>query len=136
MSMNVDSLDELGAAFDAWRRRKRHARETVPDELIALAQRAVKKYGVKAVVGVTRLERARLFRNRPGRGTVQGAPRSQPKAAPTSAPGFSRLELGASSGGGPVAEVETVAGVTLRVFEATPEMVGLLSAICGFGEVR
>ena len=30
--MKVDSLDELKAAFAAWRKSKKHAREPMPDE--------------------------------------------------------------------------------------------------------
>jgi hypothetical protein len=36
----------------------------------------------------------------------------------------------------PIAEVETGSGVTLRLFEQTPELMGLLSAVCGFGGAR
>ena len=64
--MKVDSLDELKAAFAAWRRKKVHAREPMPEELRSRARRAARKHGEKAVVRVTRVERARLFRSRPG----------------------------------------------------------------------
>ena len=63
--MKVDSLDELRSAFAEWRRRKRHAREAMPEELLARARRATEKHGVTAVVAATRVERARLFRSRP-----------------------------------------------------------------------
>ena len=36
----------------------------------------------------------------------------------------------------PIAEVETGSGVTFRVFEQTPELMGLLSAVCGQGGIR
>jgi hypothetical protein len=155
-SMKVDSLDELKSAFEAWRRRKRHVRESMPQELLARARRATKQHGVRAVVGVTRVEGARLFRSRPARVEVAGAQRrsrpirskrarvkaqgersTKPKGVPGSVPPFSRLEVSAPSAPKPrpVAEVET-SGVTLRVFEQTPEMMGLLSAVCGFGGVR
>jgi hypothetical protein len=68
----------------------------------------------------------------------QEARRTKPKDIQV--PTFSRLELGApmtpSLRARPIAEVETGAGVTLRVFEQTPEMMGLLSAVCGVGGVR
>jgi hypothetical protein len=55
-------------------------------------------------------------------------------------PTYSRLELSApapsAARGRPIAEVEMGSGVTLRVFEQTPEMMGLVSAVCGFGGQR
>jgi len=135
--MKVDSLDELKSAFEEWRRRKRHVRESMPQELLARARRATKKHGVRAVARVTRVERARLFRSRPARVKAPGERSTKPKGVPGSVPAFSRLEVRAPSAAKPraVAEVET-SGVTLRVFEQTPEMMGLLSAVCGFGGVR
>jgi len=81
--MKVDSLDELKAAFAAWRRSKKHAREPMPEELRCRAQRATKKHGVRAVVRVTRVERARLLRATPARTKPNGAT-SKPKAVPKS----------------------------------------------------
>ena len=138
--MKVDSLDELKSAFQEWRRRKRHVRESMPQELLARAHRATKQHGVRAVVRVTRVERARLFRSRPAPGARVKAPGgrgTKPKGVSGSVPTFSRLEVSAPSAPKrrPVAEVET-SGVTLRVFEPTPEMMELLSAVCGFGGVR
>jgi hypothetical protein len=130
VTMRIDSLDELGSAFAEWRRRKRHAREPMPAELLARARRATEQHGIAAVVGVTRVERARLFRTRKTAGVPQSAP----------LPAFSRLELSAPAplapSPRPIAEVETGSGVTLRVFAQTPEMMGLLSAVCGCGGVR
>lgn len=136
--MKVDSLAELRSAFVEWRRRKEHAREAVPDELLLRAQRATEVHGVKAVVQVTRVERGRLFRGQPGKNTPQAAPKGQARAARGSVPAFSRLELGAASAPGPrpLAEVEMASGVKLRVFEETPEMMGLLVEVCGLGGSR
>ena len=139
--MKVDSLEDLGFAFAKWRGLKKHAREPMPEELLARARRATKEHGVPAVVGVTRVERARLFRTAPAPMKAREATRREPEGVSRSVPSFSRLELGAPSGPSaprhrPVAEVETRSGVTLRVFEQTPEMLGLLSAACGFGGVR
>ena len=130
--MKVDSLDELRLAFAAWRRRKRHLREPMPEELVARARRATEKHGVTAVVGVTRVERARLFRSRPaGRKARDEKRKGEPRSVAT----FSRLELSAPSAPSahPLAEVETGSGVKLRMFEQTPELMGLLSAVCGLG---
>jgi hypothetical protein len=136
--MKVDSLDELKSVFSEWRRRKVHVREPVPEALLARARRATQKHGVTAVVGVTRVERTRLFQSRVSRVKMQGARRLKPQQEAPSVPAFSRLELGAPSAPGirPIAEVETGAGVKLRVFEPTPETMGLLSALCGLGGVR
>jgi hypothetical protein len=154
--MKVESLDELKSAFEEWRRSKRHVREPMPQQLLARACRATKKHGVKSVVGVTRVERARLFRSKPAgvkapgaRGTnrpfegkrahvkASGARATRPKGVPGSVPAFSRLQVSAPPAPKPrpVAEVEA-SGVMLRVFEQTPEMMGLLSAVCGSGGVR
>ncbi len=136
--MPIDSLNELKAAFVQWRSRKKHAREPVPEELLARARHATKMHGVAAVVGVTRVERARLFRVKSARTKVQAPMRTEPPGEPRSVPAYSRLELSApaASSPRPIAEIETGSGVTLRVFEQTPEMVGLLSAMCGVGGVR
>jgi hypothetical protein len=133
--MKVDSLDELRSAFAEWRRRKKHAREAMPEELLAWARRAAEKHGVRAVVGVTRVERARLFRSRPA---DKKAPNEKTKGEPRSVATFSRLELNAPSAPSarPIAEVETGSGVRLRMFEQTPELMGLLTAMCGLGGVR
>ncbi|MBN1605589.1 MAG: hypothetical protein JW940_03110 [Polyangiaceae bacterium] len=92
---------------------------------------------MKAVVRVTGVERARLFRSRPAGMKASGARSTKPKGVPASVPAFSRLEVRAPSAPEPrpVAEIET-SGVTLRVFAQTPEMMTLLSAVCGFGGVR
>jgi hypothetical protein len=136
--MKVDSLDELKAAFAEWRKRKQHAREPMPEALRTRARRATKKHGVPAVVRVTRVERARLFRTTSARTKTNGATSNKPKDVARSVATFSRLELGAPSVPSlrPIAEVETGSGATLRVFEQTPEMMGLLSAVCGFGGGR
>ena len=136
--MKVDTLDELKSAFAQWRSRKRHAREAMPEALLARARQAAKKHGVSAVVRVTRVERARLFRNSAAPMKAQRTMSTTPKAPRESVPTFSRLELSAPTVASPrpLAEVETRAGITLRVFEQTPEMLGLLSAVFSFGGVR
>ena len=136
--MKVDSLDELQAAFAAWRRQKKHPRETMPKELVARAHRAARKHGERAVVRVTRVERGRLFRQPLADETPQ-VPEGKAAAQPRPAPAFTRVELsapGAPPTPRPIAEVETGSGVTLRMFEQTPELMGLFSAVCGLGGVR
>jgi hypothetical protein len=128
--MKVDSLDELESAFARWRKGKKHVREPMPEPLRARARRAMQKHGVKAVARVTRVERTRLVRTAPAHVRSKGAPKS--------AVAYSRLELSAPPPARPlpIAEVETEAGVTLRVFEPTSEMMGLLSAACGLAGIR
>jgi hypothetical protein len=129
--MKVDSLKELEVAFAGWRRRKRHVREAVPDELRERARRAAEVHGVKEVVRAIRLERSRLFRR---------AVDVEPATAPTmprqpAIPAFSRLELTAPAlGAAPIAELETPAGLKLRVFADSKAMVGLLSSLCAMGD--
>lgn len=133
--MKVDSLQELETAFAAWRSGKKYAREQMPEALRARAQRATKTHGVKAVVRVTRVDRARLLRTGPG--SAQLAARTKPRRAQPAA-AFSRLTLSApaaASGARPIAEVQR-SGVTVRVFEPTPELMALLSAACGVGAMR
>lgn len=136
--MPVDSLNDLRSAFVQWRSKKKHAREPVPEELLARARHAVKMHGVAAVVGATRVERARLFRVKPACTKEQAPMRTEPLCEPRSVSAYSRLELSApaTSSPRPIAEIETGSGVTLRMFEQTPEMVRLLSAMCGVGGVR
>jgi len=133
--MRVESLDELRSAFAEWRRGKKYLREPMPEELLARARRATERHGLRAVVGVTRVERARLFRSRlAGSKAAEGRTKGEGPLVPM----FSRLELSAPSASRPrpIAEVQTGSGVTLRVFEQTPELMGLLSAVCGLGGMR
>ena len=139
--MKVDSLKELEAAFAKWRRRKKYAREPVPEKLLSRAQRAAKEHGLPAVVRVTRVERARLRQEAAvgGSGREMTSQRARKaKAASADVAKFSRLELSAPSKPSvrPLAEIETTTGVRLRVFEETPEMLRLLSAACGCGGSR
>jgi len=65
--------------------------------------------------------------------------RKEAQANSRSVAAFTRVELsapGAPSTPRLIAEVETGSGVTLRLFEPTPELMGLLSAVCGLGGVR
>jgi hypothetical protein len=93
------------------------------------------------VTAVTRMTGVRGYRlSRTARSQVKapGAASTMPRSAATSVPTFSRLDLSApwASRPRPIAEVETGSGVTLRVFEQTAEMMGLLTAVCGLGGGR
>ena len=86
--MKVDSLGELRSAFAMWRKKKRHAREAMPEELLHRARRAAKKHGVSAVVRATRVERSRLFRIRAAERRRPGASRAKAKGVARSVPTF------------------------------------------------
>jgi hypothetical protein len=139
MSMKVDSLQELRYAFAEWRRGKKYAREPMPDDLRARAQRATKKHGVSVVARATRIDARRLFQTGPARAKAAhtGAPRAKRRPVRGAHPTFSQLTLSAPSAASPqpIAEVER-SGVTLRVFEQTPELMELLSVASGLGATR
>jgi hypothetical protein len=122
--MKVDSLDELTAAFDRWRRKKRHVRERVPGELWERALSATRVHGTSAVARATKLEGSRLVK----RG------RKANKKSGAAVPAFSRLSITAPSAGSyPIAEVETATGLKLRIFTQTQETLSVLSSLCGIG---
>jgi hypothetical protein len=132
--MKVDSLNELTVAFAEWRRGKRHVREAVPDRLLERARRGAEVHGVKEVVRAVRLERSRLFRNRPEERSAQAL--TMRPAQPV-IPAFSRLELPPPPCGAvPIAELETPTGLKLRVFAESAAMVGLVASLCGMGGGR
>jgi len=126
--MKVDSPSELRAAFAGWRRGKQHVREAVPEELLERARRAAAVHGVKEVVRAIRVERSRLFGGR----RDEGEPALPARLLPV--PAFTRLELTPPVvGAQAIAELETPAGIKLRVFAESHAMLGLLSSLCGVG---
>jgi len=135
--MRVDSLEQLQSAFAQWRRTKRHAREAVPEHLLARAQRCTGKHGVPAVVRATGVERSRLFRRTALGETARASSDADAQVGARSVPAFSRLELSTPAVlHRPVAEVETDTGIKLRLFEQTPEILELLGALCGVGGMK
>jgi hypothetical protein len=138
--MKVESLQELEAAFTAWRQDKRHPREKTPLLLLVQAREAAKKHGVKAVVKATGIDR-QLLGERLAE-TAVGEPGcdedAEAESGSKSMPAFSQLLLSAPAapGGRPLVELESPAGVKLRIFEHTPELLALLAAACGFGGDR
>jgi hypothetical protein len=130
-SMTVESLDELKKAFEVWRRRKRHVREPVPDELMARVRRAMGVYGLGPVSRATKIDRRRLERGRARRS------RRRKVAAAAAVPSFSRVELAPPAAvDRPFAEFETPGGLKLRIFTQTEEVLGLLAAVCATGGGR
>lgn len=136
--MLVDrELKNLAADFRRWRKRKQHVRERIPDELMKKARQAIPAHGAWLVAQTIGVEHTRLTkgpRPRKGRAAKQRQASPRPvkllRAPAPPVPAYSRLELPVPSASArPVAEVETAAGVKLKVFEVTPETVSLLSAL-------
>lgn len=117
--MTEATLEELGTAFETWRKHRRNIREPVPKTLWEQVTRAIDTYGAHAVAQATKLQRSRIV-ERAKKGQVQG------RKVPT----YSRVSVSAPSVPGcPIAEVETAAGVKLRIFVQTGETLKLLSSL-------
>ena len=133
--MADESLAELREAFTAWRRRKRHAREAVPGDLIARARAAARHHGPAAVGRATGVQRDRLVVARAERGA--GAKRAAVTASIV--PAYSRVEvaaIAASPSERPFAEVEAPSGLKVRLFIESGGALGLLTALLGAGGAR
>jgi hypothetical protein len=131
--MAVDSLASLEAAFDDWRRERKHIREPIPGTLIARAQRAASVHSPAAVHRATNIPRRHLAHRPPAKCAVE-RPSPLKAGLVRSVPAFSRLELSAAtSSSKPIAELETPAGFKLRIFSSTPEVIGLVHALGGPG---
>ena len=126
--MSVDSLGELRTAFRSWRRKKRHERERIPEPLMVRARRAAQVHGPSAVSEATSVCRSRLAERCGG---------LESGKVSASTPAYSRIELPSPPSAAKAAvEVETPAGVKVRVFELTAESMGILTALCGTGGAR
>lgn len=127
--MEIDSLASLKAAFEGWRSKKRHPREVVPEELVERARAVARHHGWSAAARAAKVERARLESGRRGRGRGgRGA---------TSVPAYSRVEVPPPAATTRAfAEVETPAGLKVRLFTGTGEALGLLSSLLGVGGAR
>lgn len=133
--MADESLVELEEAFAAWRRRKRHVREAVPEALMARARAAARQHGPAAVGRATGVQRDRLVVARAERRGV--ARRSA--AAASIVPAYSRVEMAATaalSSARPFAEVEAPSGLKVRLFVESGGALGLLTALLGAGGAR
>lgn len=133
--MKVDSLAELTAAFDEWRKKKKHAREAIPQELVERARRTARVDGTRRVTEAVKLDNRRLKGLTAARGASKPRVESgarRPVLVPV--PGYSRVELTGTVGGGrPLAELEMPSGVKVRVYAATEELLSLVSRVCAGG---
>ena len=151
--MRIDSLAELDSAFRNWRKQRRHIRERIPEKLLERARRTATVHSAWRVAQTIGVAHARLTKGlnrrpaqqggagarvtkpkavsaKPGRATVVAAARARKPLAPP----YSRLEISAPAASArPVAEVETPAGIRLRIFQVTPETVALLSTVSASG---
>ena len=150
--MKAESLDELGAEVAEWRRKKRHVREATPRDLLERARRASSIHGWGAVSRATKIDRRHFVGIRGTRGSGRRAPTKRPRSAASNGvrassgrthktriggvPAFSRLDLEAPSTSRPLAEIETPLGLRFRIFEQTPELIGLVASLCSSGGVR
>jgi len=80
--VEIETLVGLKAAFEDWRRKKRHVREAVPGELLERARRAIGVHGLGAVVRATKVEGTRL-RKGSARGKSTSAAGRVPAFCPT-----------------------------------------------------
>jgi hypothetical protein len=130
--MSAVSLEELGSAFETWRKNKRNARELVPKALWEQTLLAVEIHGTLAVSRVTKIQRSRIVeRAEKGKGKVKG------KGKTLTVPAFSQVTISPPSvPGSPVAEMETAIGLKLRIFVQSDEMVKLLLTLCSSGGTR
>lgn len=125
--MEFESLAGLKAAFDEWRRRKRHPREAMPADLLERARRAARRHGPAAVDRATKVGRGRLKIGGSGRRERRGA----------RVPTFTRVEIAAPAAAAlPFAEVETATGLRVRLFTQTDAALALISSLCGSGTAR
>lgn len=128
--MAVDSLAVLKVAFRSWRKQKKYQAEPLPVELLKRAQRSIEAHGITAVVQATHFTRGQLFR-------IKRRGSKTSKTSMDIVPSYSRLEVAAPSAAGrPLAEAETPSGMKLRIFQITPETIGLLTSLCVSGGVR
>lgn len=125
--METESLTELTQAFKAWRRKKRHVREAVPVTLLERACQAIDGHGLGPVARAAKLERARLEKVH-----ADWSRRRKRRAAVV--PPYSRVVLGpAATTTAPFAELETPAGLKLRLYTQTPQVIDILSSVCATG---
>jgi hypothetical protein len=117
--MTEESLVELSTAFENWRKKRRSLREPVPKALWEKTLSAIEVHGDSAVAKATKLQRSRI---------VERAKRF--KQREVDVPAYSRVSISAlSEPGSPIAEVETAAGVKLRVFVQTRETLELMTSL-------
>jgi len=104
--MSMESLQDLKAAFAAWRQDKVHPREKTPLLLLVQAREAAKKHGAKAVVQATGIDRQLLGRRfaEMAASELECGEVAQVQLDSNTAPAFSQMLLNApvAQGGRPL----------------------------------
>lgn len=126
--MQIESLVTLKAAFEAWRGRKRHAREAVPAALLERAREAARRHGPTEVARATKVCRSRL--------KIADGGRRRSGVVVTGGPTFSRMELTAPVADGAFVELETTTGLKVRFFRQSSEALDLISMLVSSGGGR
>ena len=109
-----ESLEELVVAFEQWRSAKKSRGAKIPEELLNRARKASEVYGAWKVAVALKVRPHRL-RQVPA-DVVR--PPTYSKILPRN---FSNV----------FAEIETLKGLRIRFFSATPESLKVLAAVCG-----
>ena len=109
-----ESLEELVVAFEQWRAAKKSRGAKLPEELLNRARNASEAYGLWKVAVALKVRPHRL-RQVPANAVRHP---TYSKIVPKT---FSRV----------FAEIETMKGLKIRFFDATPESLKLLGAVCG-----
>jgi hypothetical protein len=128
--MRTESLEELKRAFDRWRKKKRYMREAIPGDLQKRTYRMLQVHGPGDVARATGLYRSRLA-------VIGRVHQTKGRSPAAVVPTFTRIELAAPAGTGRAfAEVETPAGMKVRIFRQTAGSLALLSSLCGLAGAR
>ena len=138
--MSADSLLRLKSGFRRWRSKKQNIREAVPKALMERAYRAAAVHGPRAVAVAVKIDQTRLSEGlagkvKDGKKQVVHLRKTSKVYADRSVPSFSRIELARPAVAQPLAELETVSGLKLKVFTLTRETADLLVRLSRHGDV-
>ena len=139
--MGADSLLRLKSGFRRWRSKKQNIREAVPEALMERAYRAAAIHGPRAVAVAVKIDQTRLSEGLAGKADKDSKKRgvrlrkTSKLAVDRSVPSFSRIEVARPAAVQPLAELETVSGLKLKVFTLTRETADLLVRLSCHGGV-
>jgi hypothetical protein len=127
--MMVEPLEDLVAAFTAWRSKKKHRRAPTPDDLIQRARALASVHGQWAIARAVKLDSRHFLED--GRPVKKRTAAAKP-------PSYSRVQVTMPSvvAARPFAELEMPSGIKLRLYSQTAETMGWLSKVWGAGGGR